>query len=185
MEHKMKMKGNTILITGGATGIAVGYETGEEHPVLTGRADGDHPHFLAKLSFQSVAGINSSLAPQRRRIPDLRCAVLHKEVDGLVRLAVNDDAIKAREFEKCAPASPEVGIAESFGVPGRGLAIDVPARAGGGDSRGWPGDEHEVVLWVKGRNIWPYLVPVNLRGDASAAQKPVSVVGRGHDGDVP
>ena len=159
----------------------VAQDGGHQAQVLAGRTDGDHGGLVVAAAAQLVLGGKVVEAPEVHGAADLDHVVVDVEVDGLLGLALKDDAVVAGVLELAAEAATEGRAAEGSGVGvaqrRHGLDDGAPAVAHG--ARDGAGHKGQDVLGVPGADLGGALGPVDDGAQAAADRPGVEVVGVG------
>ena len=161
----------------------VAQDGGHQALVLTGGTNGGNTGLVVGALPQLVLSGEVVQAPQVCGVADLDRAVVDVEVDGLLGLTGDDDAVIAGELELGAKAATEGGAAERSRVGvadgAHGLHDGTAAVAhGAGDGARQEGDD---VLGIEGAHLGGALGPLDDGAQAAAADPLVYVVGRGRD----
>ena len=161
----------------------VAQDGGHEALVLTGRADGGNAGLVVRALPQLVLGGEVVQAPQVGRVADLDRVIVDVEVNGLLGLTGDDDAVIAGELELGAKAAAEGGAAERARVGvadgAHGLHDGTAAVAhSAGDGARQEGDD---VLGIESAHLRGALGPLDDGAQATTADPLVYVIGRGRN----
>ena len=137
---------------------AVGEDAGQANFLFAGGADRESPDFPASVGFeQGLVCLHVGLAPQMLGVPDFNPVVVDPEVNGLFGRALDDELVVPGGFQKGAPVSRGMAVAEHFRDGGFGGGR---CPAGGGDRRPEksPRGEDQTVGRIQRRHFGGHLV---------------------------
>ena len=147
--------------------VLVVHDAGVQHPALARGADGRHAH-AAVLFDERVGGVVDVFAPQLACVEQLDELVVDVQVDGMVGLALEDDAVIACKLELGAKVAAGVGRIDRAGQ--RALRDDVVASARACRGAGQrAGHEDDLVLGGERVDVGVDLVAVVLGAQAAGA----------------
>ena len=118
--------------------------------VLAGLADGDDADVIAVTVEEGLYGVVDALAPEVGGVPQLDVAVLDEGVDGLLRLAAEEDAVEAGPAKASAGPAAVVGVGDGAG---EGRLGDDGHAAAHGDVGAGQGAEHEAEEVVGAQGV--------------------------------